>query len=184
MIELLAALSAAAAASIRIALPLLIWIILQGNNFAFHSPLLSGVPPIALVVLGIWSLFELLGSKQRLIRRWLQLLQLILSPIAGAILAISVTSGTTITTWLFGLIGATFAFGLQLVQASWFYRWQAALPLWFIFVQDTVCILLICLAITAPLIGGVIALILLWLAVRSMRNLHRWFREETRNKKL
>lgn len=180
MIELLAALSAAAAAGMRIALPLLVIGILQGD-FRYNLPLLSNISSAsAITILSIWSLFELLGSKQRFTRRWLQLIQLIFSPIMGAILALSVTQVTALTAWLFGLTGAMFAFVLQLVQAGWFYRWQTAPPLWFIFSQDVVCILLIYLAIKAPLIGGLIALTLLWLAIRSFKNLHRWYKQETR----
>ncbi|AFZ29132.1 hypothetical protein Glo7428_0535 [Gloeocapsa sp. PCC 7428] len=177
MLELLAALSAAAAASMRIAVPLFIVGILH-DDFSLGLPLLAYVPSVAIASLLIsGSLLELVGSKQRLSQRFLQLVQLVLSPIAGAILSMSVTVGTTLPSWLLGVVGALFAFVLQLVQAGWFYRLRG-FPFWVAFVQDALCILLIFLAVNAPQVGGLVALILLLIAVRSMRNLHRWYKQQ------
>ncbi len=175
MIEILAALSASAAAGIRIALPLLIIGVLQGDNLWSGVPLLSRIyPPVVLGILTSWSLIELFASKQLLGQRLLQIVQLLFSPIVGAIMAIAASEVTQAPTWLTGLIGALFAFLLQLVQAGWFYRWRG-LPLWLPFIQDGLCVLLVFLAVKAPQAGGMIALILLCLAVFSAKDLHRWY---------
>ncbi|MGA9377394.1 MAG: DUF4126 family protein, partial [Phormidium sp.] len=66
MIALLAALSAAAAVGVgRIALPLLLIGLLQGNNLWSRVPILSHIHPQVVVgVLTSWSLFELFASKK------------------------------------------------------------------------------------------------------------------------
>ncbi|PIG94961.1 DUF4126 domain-containing protein [Gloeocapsopsis sp. IPPAS B-1203] len=177
MLELLAALSAAAAASMRIAVPLLIVAVLH-DDFSLGLPLLTYIPSVAIASLLIsGSLIELVGSKQRLSQRLLQLVQLLFSPFVGAILAVSVTTGASLPNWLFGAVGALLAFVLQLVQAGWFYHLRG-FPLWVAFLQDALCILLIFLAVNAPQVGGLIALISLLIAVRSMRNLHRWYKQQ------
>lgn len=175
MIEVLAALSASAAAGIRIALPLLTIGLLQGDKLWSSVPLLSGIPaPVVLGVLTSWSLIELFASKSLLGQRLLQVVQLVFSPIVGAIMGIAVSKGTEAPSWLIGLIGGLFAFILQLVQVGLFYRWRG-LPLWVVFVQDALSVSLVFLAINAPQQGGLIALILLLLAVRSSNELHRWY---------
>lgn len=175
MIEILAALSASAAAGIRVALPLLVIGLLQGDNLWSSVPIVSRIPsPLMLGVLTTWSLIELFASKNLLGQRLLQVVQLVFSPIVGAIVASAVGEVTEAPTWLIGLIGALFALVLQLVQAGWFYRWRG-LPLWVVFIQDALCVSLVFLAFKAPQLGGLIALILLWLAVRSSRELYRWY---------
>jgi len=175
MIEILAALSASAAAGIRIALPLLIIGVLQGNNLWSGVPILSRLyPPVVLGILTSWSLIELFASKKLLGQRVLQIVQLLFSPIGGAIMAIAVAEVIQAPTLLIGLIGGLFAFLLQLVQAGWFYRWHG-LPPGLALVQDSLCILLVFLAVKAPQAGGMIALILLCLAVLSAKDLHRWY---------
>jgi hypothetical protein len=177
MIEILAALSASAAAGIRVALPLLVIGLLQGDNLWSFVPILSRIPsPLMLGVLTTWSLIELFASKKLLGQRLLQVVQLVFSPIVGAIVAIAVSQVREAPTWLIGLIGALFAFVLQLVQAGWFYRWRG-LPLWVVFIQDALCVSLVFFAFKAPQLGGLIALILLWVAVRSSRDLYRWYKE-------
>lgn len=178
MIELLAALSASAAAGIRIAIPLLIIGLLQGDNLWSGVPLLSKIPPpFILAVLTSWSLVEIFASKNLLGQRVLQLVQLLFSPIVGTIMAIAAAKATEVPNWLIGITGGFFAFVLQLVQAGWFYRWRG-LPLWVVFVQDALCISLVFFAFKAPQVGGLIALILLWLAFRSYKELHRWYLEQ------
>jgi hypothetical protein len=177
MIEILAALSASAAAGIRVALPLLVIGLLQGDNLWSFLPILSRIsPPLMLGVLTTWSLIELFASKKLLGQRLLQVVQLVFSPLVGAIVAIAVAEVGASPTWLIGLIGALFAFVLQLVQAGWFYRWRG-FPLWVVFIQDALCVSLVFFAFKAPQLGGLIALILLCLAVRSSRNLYRWYKE-------
>lgn len=177
-IKLLSALSASGAAGIRIAIPLLIFGLLQGDNLWFGVPILSRIPsPIVLFVLISWSLIELFASKKLLGQRILQLTQLLFSPIVGAIIAIAITNAVGVPSWLIGAIGGFFAFVLQLVQAGWFYRWRG-LPIWIVFVQDILCFLLVFFAVKAPQLGGIIALILLAIAVRSMRELYRWYLQQ------
>ncbi|MCA1991770.1 MAG: DUF4126 domain-containing protein, partial [Coleofasciculus sp. S288] len=81
MIDLLAALSASAAAGMRIALPLLVIGLLQASNLWASIPLLSHInPSLLLALLTSWSLFELFASKKLLGQRVLQLVQLLLCP--------------------------------------------------------------------------------------------------------
>lgn len=180
MIEVLAALSASAAAGIRIALPLLVIGLLRGEKLWSNIPILSYIhPSLMLVVLISWSLIEVVAAKKLLVQRLLQVFQLVFSPVVGAIMAIAVTESTSVPTWLIGLIGGLFAFVLQLVQTGWFYRWRS-LPLWMVFVQDILCVSLVFFAVKAPLIGGVIALILLLLAVTTSNELRRWYVQQQR----
>lgn len=175
MIEILAALSASAAAGIRTALPLLVIGLLQGENLWHNVPIWSSISPA--VVLGILtscSLVEFIASKQLLGQRLLQVFYLLLSPIVGAILAIAAAGVTIAPKALIGLIGGLFALLLQLCQAGWFYRWRR-LPPFLPFLQDGLCVLLIYLAIKIPQAGGILALFLLALAVYSFRGLRRWY---------
>ena len=90
-------------------------------------------------------------------------------------MGITVAQGTDPSTWLIwiiGLVSGLLALVLQLVQVSWFYRLRG-LPLWVIFAQDALCIALAIFAFEAPQQGGLIALILLWLAVRSSNKWQR-----------
>ncbi|MBW4649503.1 MAG: DUF4126 domain-containing protein [Kastovskya adunca ATA6-11-RM4] len=179
MIALLAVLSASAAAGMRIALPLLVIGLMQSDNLWSRVPILSRIsPPILLGVLTTWSLFELFASKSLLGQRILQIIQLLLSPIVGAIMSITVaqfTDAAVESVWLVGFVGGLFAFVLQLVQVGWFYRLRG-LPLWVVFIQDALCVALVIFAFDAPHPGGLIALFLLWLSVRSSRYWHRWYK--------
>lgn len=178
MLELLAVLSVSAAAGMRIALPLLIIGLLYGNGLWSQVPLLARVPPpVVLAILVSWSLFEVFASKNRTGQRLLQGVDLLFSPIVGAILGIAVAKSTISSVWLIGLlgfVGGLLALVLQLVQMGWLYRLQS-IPLWVIFVQDFLCVLLVIFAFDAPRQGGLIALLLLWLAIRSSKEWHRWY---------
>ncbi len=178
MIELLAVLSASAAAGMRIALPLLVIGLLYGEDLWSKVPLFSHVsPPLLMGVLVAWSLGELIFSKDRLGRRFVQLVQLVFSPFVGAIMGIAVAQATGIPQWLvglLGLIGGLLALVLQLVQLGWLFRLRN-IPLWVIFLQDALCVLLVLFALDAPSQGGLIALVLLWLAIRSSKEWHRWY---------
>jgi len=182
MIEILAALSISAAAGIRVALPLLLIGILRSDILWDNMPLLSQVHPSVVVgVLVSWSLVELMLSKDRLMHRFLQSVQLALGPFAGAIAGIGVARTTGIEPeWLIpliGVIGALLALVLQLVQVGWFYRLRK-IPLWVIFAQDVVCVALAIFAFDAPQQGGLLALLLLWLAIRSSKEWQRWYRHQ------
>jgi len=182
MIEILAALSASAAAGMRIALPLLLIGLLYSDTLWSRVPLLSKIPPqIVLGVLVSWSLTEVVISKDRLGRRFLQLVELLFSPLVGAIMGMAVAQAAGIPVWLvwlLGGIGGLLALVLQLVQAGWFYRLKQ-IPLWVIFAQDTLCVSLVMFAFDAPRQGGVIALLLLWFAIRSSKEWHRWYVEQS-----
>lgn len=178
MIELLAALSVSAAAGMRVALPLLLIGLLYSDNLWADVPLLSHMPPrIVLGVLVSWSLAELFLSKQALGQRVLQTIQLLLSPIVGAIAGMTVARTAEIEPSLIGvigLVGGLLALVLQLVQVGWFYRLQGV-PVWVVFLQDFLCVVLVLFAFDAPEQGGLIALLLLWLAIRSSKEWQRWY---------
>lgn len=181
MIELLAALSLSAAAGLRVALPLLLIGLLYSDNLWANMPLLAHIPPpIVLGVLVSWSLVELLISKEPLGMRFLQLVQLLFSPIVGAIVGITVARTAEIEDWfiwIVGLVSALLALVLQLVQVGWFYRLRG-LPVWVIFLQDLLCVSLVLFAFDAPQQGGLIALLLLWLAIRSSKEWQRWYQAQ------
>ncbi|MEJ1930905.1 DUF4126 domain-containing protein [Nostoc sp. NIES-2111] len=175
MIEILATLSASAAAGMRIAIPLLIMGLLQGSNYWSNVPVLSHISaPFLLSCLISWSLVELFASKKLWGQRILQIIQLLLSPLVGGIMALAVVSATITPNWLIVLIGSSLALVLQLVQVGWFYRLRG-LPLWAVFLQDMLCVALVLFAFDAPWQGGVIALILLWFAVRSAKEWYQWY---------
>lgn len=179
---LLAVLSASAAAGIRIALPLLIIGLLSGTDLWTKMPILASIsPPVVLGVLVSWSLFELLASKDRLGLRVVQLLQLVLSPIVGGILGIAIARATDVPDWMVGLLGIVsglLALVLQLVQVGWFYRLSGQLPLWLVWGQDALCVVLVLFAFDAPKQGGLIALLLLWLAMRSSKAWRDWYQAQ------
>lgn len=177
MIDILAALSASAAAGLRIALPLLFIGLLHGKNLWSEVPVLSHFStPFLLCLLTSWSLIEIFASKKLLGQRVLQVVQLIMSPIVGAIMGLAVASATSAPHWLIALIGGALALVLQLVQVGWFYRLRG-LPLWAVFIQDTLCVALVFFAVDAPKQGGLIALLLLWFALRSARTWFRWYKK-------
>lgn len=181
MIEILAALSASAAVGMRIALPLLIIGLLYSDNLWADVPVLSHIPPrIVLGMLVSWSLVELSISKERLGQRFLQIVQLLFSPFVGAIAGITVARSAEvpgIVAMLLGVVGGLLAFVLQLVQVGWFYRLRG-LPIWVIFLQDFLCVSLVLLAFDAPEQGGLIALLLLWLAIRSSSVWQNWYQQQ------
>lgn len=183
MIEVFAALALSTAAGMRIALPLLLIGLLYSDNLWANMPLLSHIPPrIVLSVLVSWSIAELFLSKGRLGQRVLQMVQLVCSPVVGAIVCISVARTALFPGWftvLMGTLGGLIALVLQLVQVGWFYRLRG-LPIWMIFVQDFLCVLLVLLAFDAPTQGGIIALLLLWLIIRSSSGWRRWYQIQAR----
>jgi hypothetical protein len=186
MIEILAALSASAAAGMRIALPLLVIGLLQSESLWSKIPLLSHIhPSVLLGILTSWSLFELFASKKLLGQRVLQIVQLLFSPVVGAIMGIAVAQFADVPTflvWIVGIVGGLLALVLQLVQVGWFFRLRG-LPLWAVFIQDVLCVALVIFAFDAPRQGGLIALLLLWLAIRSTKQWHRWYVGQNRSKR-
>lgn len=177
LVGLLAILSAAAAAGMRVALPLLLIGLLQSNLWE-EVPLLSRVHPQVLVaILTSWSLFELLASKRLLGQRVLQLIQLFFTPFVGAVMALTMVRWLKIegfSLWLTGGLGGLFALVLKLVQVGWFFRLRG-LPLWSVFLEDFLCVILVLFAFKAPKNGGIIAMLLFWLALRSSTAWRRWY---------
>lgn len=184
MIGLLAALSAAAAGGMRVALPLLLIGLLQSDDLWSRVPLLSSVhPQVAIAVLVSWSLFELFASKKLLGQRLLQTVQLVFSPFVGAIMGMAIAQLTFVgeetdapgfVLAIIGVVGGLLALVLQLVQVGWFYR-LGRLPVWAILAQDILCVSLVFFAFDAPTEGAIIALLLLWLAIRSSQQWYRWY---------
>jgi Domain of unknown function (DUF4126) len=183
LIGLLATLSASAAAGMRIALPLLVIGLLRYNELWSNVPILSKInPKVVIAVLTSWSLFELFGSKKLLGQRILQIIQLIFSPIAGAIMSVSVARIVKLEftpLWIIGIVGGILALVIKLVSVGWFFRW-GKMPIWVTFLEDLLCIVLVLFAFKAPENGGLIAMLLLWLSIRSSS---LWF-NQVRNKHL
>ena len=186
MLELLAVLSASAAAGFRLALPLLLIGLLYGDSLWSQVPILSRMnPSFVLGVLVGWSLLEIFASKNRSGQRFLQAVQLVFSPIVGVIIGVAIARITTKPEWLVWLLGTTggvLALVLQLVQTGWIYRLKQV-PVWIVFAQDALCVALVFFAFDAPKQGGLIALLLLWIAVRSSKEWHQWYTQQTGSKK-
>ncbi len=186
MVGLLAALSASAAGGMRIALPLLLIGLLRIDKLWSEIPLLSRIhPQVILCILVSWSLFELFASKTFAGQRALQIVQIICSPIVGSILGVAIAEASSIEEtftspwmlWIIAVVGALLALVLQLVQAGWLYRLRG-LPIWVIFLQDVLCVALVLFAFDAPRQGGLIAMLLLWLAIRSSKEWYRWYSQQ------
>ncbi len=176
MIEILAILSAGAAAGMRIGVPLLMIGILQGEELWSKMPVLSRISPHILIgLLTSWSLFELFASKKLIGQRIVQQVHLFLSPFVGALMGLSVASATQTPSWLVALIGGLLALVFQLVLVGWFYRLRG-LPIWAVFMQDVLCITLVFFAVDAPRKGGLISLVLLWVAILSAKYWYSWYK--------
>jgi hypothetical protein len=184
MIGILAVLSVSAAVGMRIALPLLVIGLTQGNLWA-QVPLVNAIQPqIAIGILAAWTFLELFISKLLWGQRLLQIVEPIFSPLVGAIAAMAVASILKLQppqlVWLLGAVGGLVALILQLVRVGWFYRLRG-LPIWAVLLEDVLCVLLVLFAIKAPNSGGPIALLLLWLAIRSSQSWYQWYRVGKKN---
>ncbi|MFM1843781.1 MAG: hypothetical protein RLZZ490_2524 [Cyanobacteriota bacterium] len=177
LLGVLAVLSASAAAGMRIALPLLIIGLLQGQLW-YQVPLLSKInPQVVIAILTSWSLFELFASKKLLGQRVLQIIQLVFTPLVGAMMAVTVAKLLQLAfmpLWLIALVGALFSLVLRLVAIGWFFRLRG-IPPWVAVIEDVLCVGLVFFAFNAPENGGLIAMLLLWIAVRSSTAWRRWF---------
>jgi hypothetical protein len=178
--ELLAILSIAAATGLRLALPLLLIGLMSGPKLWANVPFLSQLPPaLVLGVLAAWSIAELMLSKDRRNQRFFQILELILSPGVGALAGISLARTLGLDggyNLLVGLISALLALVIQILQVGLIYRPRRP-PLWSFFVVDGLCIVLAVLAFDAPNQGGIIALLLLWLVIRTSYLWRNWPRQ-------
>lgn len=175
--ELLAVLSISAAAGFRIALPLLLIGLLSGELWA-KVPVLSVLPPTVVVgALVSWSLAELIFSKQPLVQRLVRSIELSLSPFVGAIAGIAIARTFHTEAWitaLLGGLGGLLALVIHLVQIGWLYRLGRP-AVWIIFLEDLLCVCLVLFAFDAPQQGGLIALLLLWLALRTSQTWRQWY---------
>lgn len=175
--ELLAVLSVSAAAGFRIALPLLLIGLMSGELWS-KVPILSRLPPSLVVgALVSWTLVELIFLKPPLMRRVLQSLEVLLSPLVGAIAGIAVARTFQLEWWVTALLGTLsglLALVIHLVQLGWLYRLQKP-ALWLVVAEDLLCVCLVFFAFDAPRQGGLIALLLLWLALRTSQAWRQWY---------
>jgi len=175
--ELLAILAIAAATGLRLALPLLLIGLMSGDQLWANVPLLSLLPPsLVIALLAGWSMAELLLSKDRYSQRFFQIIELLCSPLVGAIAGIALARTFELDNWLhigIGITSALLAVVIQLLQVGWFYRPKRP-PLWVFFVVDGLCIFLAYLAFDFPNGGGIIALMLLWLVIRTSYLWRNW----------
>ena len=177
---ILAVLSVSAAVGMRTALPLLVISLsyTQKQELWSEVPILNNVDPRVILAVSIsWSILELIFSKRLLGQRSLQIIQLLFSPIVGALVAIAVThlaQADFTPIWLIGVIGAVVALVVTLVKVGWFFRLRG-IPIWLTIVEDVLCVCLIFFAFNAPKEGGIIALLLIWLALRSSNTWREWY---------
>lgn len=189
MLEVLAVLAVSTAAGLRIALPLLVIALLQADGLWMQLPFLSKVPPpIAVGILASWSFFEVFASKHLTGQRFLQVIELTFSPFVGAILGLAIARSMNSTEWLglawiLGIIGGLVTLVLQLIQTGFFYQ-RRRIPVWVLFAQDFLCVILVFLAFDAPRQGGLIALLYLWLTIRISKEWHRWYSEQGNRRSL
>jgi Domain of unknown function (DUF4126) len=179
MIGILAVLSVSAAAGMRIALPLLVIGLIQGDLWQ-QVPLINLIQPqVVIAILTTWTILELFVSKQLWGQRLLQVVELVFSPLVGAVMAMAVSGILHLQPpqlmWLLGVVGGLLALVLQLVKVGWFYRLKG-LPAWAVLLEDILCVLLVLFAFKAPNSGGLIALLLLWLAIRSSQSWYQWYK--------
>lgn len=186
MIGILAVLSVSAAAGMRIALPLLVIGLTQSDLWR-QVPLLNNFQPqVIIAVLTAWTILELVVSKQLWGQRLLQFVELVFSPLVGAVMAMAVAQilkQPAQMIWILGTIGGLFALVLQLVKVGWFYRLKG-LPIWAVAIEDVLCVLLVLFAFKAPNSGGLIALLLLWLAIRSSQSWYKWYRDGKKQREM
>lgn len=173
MVAFLGILAAASAAGFRLALPLLVVLLLSDPSRWQDLPVVGAWPPVwVLTGLVIGTILELVIARHPWGQRLLLPLQVLLSPVVGALLGVTLADLAAmpqVASRFMVLSGAGLALILQLVQVGWFYR-RGRLPRWVVFGQDSLCALLAVFALKAPHQGGLMALFLLWLAVRISRD--------------
>ena len=189
MIEILAALSASAAGGMRIALPLLVigFVSQSGSGLWSRVPLLWRIhPQVVIAILVSWTLCELFLAKSLIGQRVQQIVQLGFSPLAGAILGVTVAWHLGMEPWpsaIVGAVGGALALVIQLVQTGWFFRLRG-LPWWVAIAEDLLSVCLVLLAFDAPQQGGIIALLLLWIALRSSTAWRQWYAQQSAETRL
>ncbi|MFZ4639773.1 MAG: DUF4126 domain-containing protein [Nodosilinea sp.] len=180
MIEILAVLSIGAATGLRVILPLLLVGLMSGDRLWADIPLVAKLPPnLVLGALVGGSIAELLLSKDRYGQRLLYPAELILSLGVGVLVGIGIGRSLGLPSEFHrvaGLISGLLALVIQFSQVGWFYRPQP-LPLWMFFLVDGLCVSLALCSFYAPQLGGITALVLLWLVLRTAYRWRDWFRD-------
>lgn len=178
LIQILAILSASAASGMRIGIPLLLIGLIHTDRLWSDIPILSSIQPqVVLAILTSWSLFELLATKRFVGLRIVQIIQLAFSPVVGSLMAIGVCKlidANFFPLWLIGVLGGLFALILKTVQVGWFFRLNG-IPMAFIIMEDILSVVLVLFAIKAPLNGGLIAMFVFWIALRSSTQWRYWY---------
>ena len=102
-------------------------------------------PSLVIALLAGWSMAEttaIEGSLQP--AGFFQIIELLCSPLVGAIAGIALARTLELDNWLhigIGITSALLAVVIQLLQVGWFYRPKRP-PLWVFFVVDGLCIFL------------------------------------------
>ena len=108
--------------------------------------------------------------------RIIQIIQLILSPVVGAILAVGAANWTNleyVPLWIIAVTGGLFALVLRFVLVGLFFRW-GKMPIILTVSEDILAMILALLALTSPENGGLIAMLLLLLALRISSEWRQW----------
>lgn len=181
MIQVLAVISAAASGGLRIGLPLLIIGLVNLDKLWSEIPLLKHIQPeVLLAILVSITIFEILGTKKMIGLRVIQIIQLILSPIVGAILAVGAANWTNleyVPLWIIAITGGLFALVLRFVLVGLFFRW-GKMPIILTLSEDILAVILSLFAFTAPENGGLIAMLLLLLALRISSEWRQWHKQK------
>jgi len=177
MIQVLAVISAAASGGFRLGLPLLIIGLANVDKLWSEIPLLNRIQPeVLLAILVSVTIFEILGTKRMIGLRIIQIIQLILSPVVGAILAVGAANWTNleyVPLWIIAVTGGLFALVLRFVLVGLFFRWGKMLIILTVS-EDILAMILALLALTSPENGGLIAMLLLLLALRISSEWRQW----------
>jgi len=172
MLEILGALSVSAAAGMRVAMPLLIVVLIKKQQVWSEIPILKYMQPkVLLCILIFWAIGELVLSKKLLGQRVMQIVQLLFSPLIGSILPLIVVKSyniqvSTLGIYVLTIMGGALALVIKLVEIGWFFRLRG-LPIGVIIVEDVLSVLMVLFAFKAPEQGGLIAMLLLWISIRS-----------------
>lgn len=179
MLEILGSLSAAAAAGMRLGIPILVLGLIYTGKAWENIPIISSINPIIILsTLIVWSLLELTFSKKLLGQRLLQNFQLVFSPLGGSLLAYMMTQYYNLSaddhlTWVLVISGGFLALIIKLVEIGWFFR-LGGIPIIVVVFEDMLSALMVVLALKAPQEGGLIAIALLWIALRSAGEWRIW----------
>ncbi|AFZ46951.1 hypothetical protein Cyast_0979 [Cyanobacterium stanieri PCC 7202] len=181
MIQVLAIISASASGGFRLGLPLLIIGLANVDKLWSDIPLLNRIhPEVLFAILVSITIFEIFGTKKLIGLRVIQLIQLILSPFVGALLAIGAANWTNLENapvWIIGIVGALIALVLRFVLVGLFFRW-GKMPILLTISEDILAMILALFALVAPENGGLIAMLLILLALRISSEWRQWYQEK------